>query len=150
MSNSILSQNSFTLSGQVRNAQSNELVSLAVLKLSPGTTKISTTIDGEFKFKNLNSGNYILTTTCLGYKKLEIPIVVDGSDKTINIRLEEDITQLGTVTLVSDKVQIEEKKFETQGFAAKTISTKNVKAQNIELNTLIDQTPGISVRQTGA
>jgi outer membrane cobalamin receptor len=149
MSNSILSQNSFTLSGQVRNAQSNELVSLAVLKLSPGTTKISTTIDGEFKFKNLNSGNYILTTTCLGYKKLEIPIVVDGSDKTINIRLEEDITQLGTVTLVSDKVQIEEKKFETQGFAAKTISTKNVKAQNIELNTLIDQTPGISVRQTG-
>lgn len=143
---SLCAQETFSLKGQVIDKNSKEALAFCTVVLS-GTKKSTYTNEkGGFAFKQLIKGNYDLRIIRTGYKEYSKQISLSANIKTMTVELEEGEVQLDEVTVIGES---ENTKIETEGFAVKSISTEKVKLQSIEVNTLLDQTPGFTVRQSG-
>ncbi|WP_375581329.1 TonB-dependent receptor [Marivirga tractuosa] len=84
-----------TVSGTVTDANTGETLpgtSVMIKGTSQGTT---TSLEGEFKLQA--NAEDVLVFSFIGYKKQEIEV---GARSTINVQMEEDISQLGEVVVV--------------------------------------------------
>ena len=121
-------QNSYKLSGTVKNAASNPVEIADVLLLKPtdsSVVKYTYVYKGAFILEDIKQGYYLLKVSSLGYKQETFAVDVN-SDKNIDIVLEEDIQSLDIVV-----VKGERRLFEN--------SSGNIKA-NIE-NTVLGALP---------
>lgn len=82
------SQKTYQVKGTITDTLENPLVSSTVLLLDMDSTMVSFTrseLDGSFKFKNVESGKYIVKSTYIGFLPLMVKIQVEDE----NIELDE-------------------------------------------------------------
>ena len=99
---------------------------------------------GEFTLKGVQKFPVTLVVRALGYSEEEV--VVASAANTLNIHLKTTDHHLRDVTVESKSTKTE---FETQGFAANAIATKEASQRNIQTNELLNTTVGVKIRQNG-
>lgn len=103
------------LTGTVQDAQANIGVSGASILLmnvrdSTQRKGVLADLDGNFKLTNVNAGNYRLRVSSIGYANLEMRVSVGNSPKNLGIlKLTENASQLGEVTVREKQVRVEQK-----------------------------------------
>lgn len=75
LSNRVYAQNA-SIKGVVRDTLANLPVMGAEVRLQPGNHLIATNSDGEFIFKNLKAGSYIISVSHLSFKKLKKQVIM--------------------------------------------------------------------------
>ncbi|AZQ65051.1 TonB-dependent receptor [Flammeovirga pectinis] len=143
----VYAQQSGAIKGEIRDANSGEAIVFCTVLVESVHKSTYSNDYGNFEITHLKAGTYKILFARTGYKQFTKHVTITGNS-TVNLEvlLEENQTQLDEVLIVE---QSEATKMETQGFAAKSISTEKVQVQSIQLNNLLDETPGITVRQTG-
>ncbi len=114
-------QQSFTLSGTIREASSNETligVSVIIPQLSTGTT----TNEYGFYSITLPEGEYDFMISYLGFKDIQESITLD-QDRKINFQMEEEAERLAEVVLEKDveRINIRNPQMSVNGLKANTI-----------------------------
>ncbi|MGY5355387.1 TonB-dependent receptor [Wenyingzhuangia sp. IMCC45467] len=121
-----------------------ESVTIYLKDLKQGTL---TNNKGEFKFNNISTGKHIILITSLGFNNLEKEITISRENKKpLIFTITSSLTSLDNVEL---KLKSIATKIEETGFAVQAVETKKLKAQSLDLNKVLDRTPGIRVRTTG-
>lgn len=99
-------QNSASVSGNVKSFTTGEAVKLAGVLLKPGNLKTSTNESGQFRFENLEPGEYTITVNHLGcYSHSEKIILTEGEKKQIEVELQPDIQFLEGVEITEQAFQ---------------------------------------------
>ncbi len=105
-------QNNYTVIGVVVDSLSKEKLFYANVIIaekdstSENISHTTTDISGKFKMKNIPKGDFILKISYVGYYLLEIPIIVSGDKKKINLgtlNLNQNRKLLGAVSVVAKK-----------------------------------------------
>ena len=135
------SQNS--ISGKVVDKNSGETLIGANVILE-GVNGTTANFDGEFQFNNIQSGEYIITTSYAGYETEKTPIRIKNTDIDITINLKS--TTLDIIEIVGDVAE----------FRKTPVSLSTVKIDKIqnelagqEMPTLLNSTPGVYTTQQG-
>ena len=135
------SQNS--ISGKVLDKNSGETLIGANVILE-GVNGTTANFDGEFQFNNIQSGEYIITTSYAGYETEKTPIRIKNTDIDITINLKS--TTLDIIEIVGDVAE----------FRKTPVSLSTVKIDKIqnelagqEMPTLLNSTPGVYTTQQG-
>ena len=136
-----LSSLSQTIKGIIVDKNNNlPLIGATVFSKNAATT---TDLNGSFELKVVNGENNI-TFSFIGYKKLLKPILVENNQTvSIEIKLEEAITNLNTVVVSAGKFEqkIEETTVSIEVIKASLIENKNT----TNIQTAIDQIPGVNI-----
>ncbi|WP_044202251.1 TonB-dependent receptor [Flammeovirga sp. OC4] len=140
-------QNKTNVSGRVIDSQSNKGIPFCTILLKDLKKGGYTDENGHFTLPKVPVGDYELVVTHTGHSSYSKKINVSESGiNNIVISLSESEVKLDEVLVVGES---EKTQMEKQGFASKRIDTEKVAIQSVELNTLLDQTSGINVRQEG-
>lgn len=88
-----------TITGKVSDALSGEALIGATVNLQPGNQSVSVKLDGSYIFKNIAPGNYQITVTFIGFKRIENQRVIVGSsgNVVVNLKLQPVSTVLQNV-----------------------------------------------------
>ena len=102
-----------SLSGIIKDKNTNEGLISATVKLNPqaGKTKYTTTnLNGYYQFKNLDPGNYTLEVTYVGYKAYEKSLRIETKeDKKVDVKMEENAQLLSEVSVQGRATRAEQK-----------------------------------------
>jgi outer membrane receptor protein involved in Fe transport len=98
LSFSAIAQQSTTVSGNVKNGKSKELLSAVSISVKGGTAGTYTDDKGNFKFSTTQKLPFTLVISSVGYAAKEV--TVNGNNQTINVDLETSFT-LGNEIVVS-------------------------------------------------
>ncbi|MDB5004602.1 MAG: hypothetical protein JWQ34_2827 [Mucilaginibacter sp.] len=104
-------QTTYAISGIVKNTKGEKIQSATVF--IAGTEKITTTnADGDFSFKGVNPGNYLLVVNMLGYNSVKQAVTIKDRTETVDLVLTDKEIVLNEV-VIGDKKQSEKdlKKF---------------------------------------
>ncbi|WP_262890550.1 TonB-dependent receptor [Winogradskyella costae] len=104
-------------------------------------------VNGEFTFKDVPHGNYLLKVYSINAKGITKPIVLNSNSETITIILE--LTDYQDLQEVVVKTKTEKRQKEDKGFAVNVVETKEISKRNIQLNEILNTTVGVKVRQDG-
>ncbi|WNH14128.1 TonB-dependent receptor plug domain-containing protein [Thalassobellus suaedae] len=118
-----------------------------VLENSNLKQETSAGINGEFIFKNIPYGNYILNIHSLNAKSVTKSILLNTKIKSVNSILE--LTNYQDLQEVLVKTKTEKRKIEDDGFAVNVIETEEASVRNIQTNELLNTTVGVKLRQNG-
>ncbi len=139
-----------TLRGRVVDAKTGEaLVGATVQILQAGKTVYSAD-DGAFTISALGLRNYTLTTSYLGYRRVSLTVNPAKTDTLLIVRLEENLSQLGSATVTGHVKRNTENAIVTvqknsllvqSGISAQQIS----KSQDKDVSEVIRRVPGISI-----
>ncbi|KXX67580.1 TonB-dependent receptor [Flammeovirga sp. SJP92] len=141
------SQNKVIVSGKVIDSQTNDNIPFCTVQLKDLKKGGYTNIDGFFKLPKVPVGKHEVMVTHMGYSPyLKTINVTKKGISNLVISLSESEVELDEVMVIGES---EETQMEKQGFSAQKIDTEKVAIQSVELNTLLDQTSGINVRQEG-
>lgn len=109
---SVSAQKGAKIEGIIEDTLSNPLIHATVLLLEESdSTMVEFTrseLDGSFKFKNIENGNYLVKTTYLGFIPLHVPAsTADGQNVDLGLlKMEEMATELMEVVIKAAKAQI--------------------------------------------
>lgn len=112
------------------------------------STGYGTTTDakGLFDFQ-APIGSYTLQVSYVGYTTHEVSLQLKKeNNRSLKIELRESKTELDAVTVVG-KTEVQQLK-ET-GFSIESVDTRQLQNQSVQINRLLDWTPGVRVRQEG-
>ncbi|MEO0330882.1 MAG: TonB-dependent receptor plug domain-containing protein, partial [Bacteroidota bacterium] len=102
---------------------------------------------GWFAFENLETGNYAVTASFVGFQTVEKNFtLVGGETLTLKLELKEEVTQLSEVT-VTGKSEAQELRESTASVAV--LETQELYTQSNNTSDVIKQISGVNVRQTG-
>ncbi len=89
-----------TISGTVLDNKKKPVpgASIAIKDSYDGATADSA---GRFRFKTTDKGSQLLIITAIGYKRLELPVELKGSDLELPIQLKEEITEISAVVITA-------------------------------------------------
>jgi iron complex outermembrane recepter protein len=79
----------YTLSGDVRSSETNELLSGASVRLLNAGRGQASDASGSFRFTNLQAGTYTLKITYVGHKALEQQVIL-AADQHLQLQLQND------------------------------------------------------------
>lgn len=103
--------------------------------------------NGKFSLTGLESGQYKLVISFLGFEKYEKQIRINSNENlSIKIELRLDIQQLNTFILTEKSIAEETRE---KGYAVDVIEAKSVKNISYDLNQVLKTTPGINIRESG-
>jgi hypothetical protein len=94
----VISLGQTSISGKVTD-QNNSPLPGANVYLKDTYDGISSAADGSFSFTTVETGNAVLIVSFIGYKQIEKNIKLNGEKIYIEIKLEEDSKELGTVVI---------------------------------------------------
>lgn len=118
------------------------------LSLQGGEKKYKTTTDskGNYRFDNLQLGDYILVIKKENYQE-EIKISLVQAKQEFDI----EFSPLNSINLDAANIVVRsvKSKMEREGFAMNVIETKDAAVRNIQTNELLDRTVGVRIRQNG-
>ena len=106
---SYILQAQVTLNGSVTSPEK-KVIPFSVIGIKNTFLSTQSNSLGQFEFKNVKPGNYVLVTKCVGYKTKEDSVVISEA-KTIEITLHQDDKSLDEVVVNSTRVD------NTSGFA---------------------------------
>ncbi|MFC5283600.1 TonB-dependent receptor [Pedobacter alpinus] len=127
----------FTLQGKVSNQQTQQELAGATLNLI-GNYTVQSSINGNYSFKNLKAGNYVLAVSYIGFQT-----------KTIKINLianqVENISLSKSSFIANEVVVNATRASENSATTFKNLSKKDIEKNNFgqDLPYLLDQTPGV-------
>ena len=133
------------ITGQVVLEDGTEAIG-AHVHLNDSLQIVATDQKGEFTFRNLNPGEYTLQITFLGYQKYEQNVTLGQSDVKLKLKLKDQTTDLKSVTITekSNTTEIQEKPF-----TVTAIDVRPLKAQNLDVNQVLNTTTGVRIREEG-
>ncbi|UYQ95615.1 TonB-dependent receptor plug domain-containing protein [Chitinophaga horti] len=104
----------------------------------------TTDAKGQFEFK-APAGNYTLVVAHIGFATYEAPLQVNKEGITpLKIVLQERKSNLGEVAVIG-KTKAQE--LEETGYSVESVEMRELQTQSIQINRLLDWTPGVRVRQ---
>ncbi len=148
---SLCAQTTFKIEGILEDTLSNPLIYATVLLLEESdSTMVDFTrsaLDGSFKFKDVESGSYLVKTTYLGYIPLHLPATsTDGSDIKLGVvQMTEMATELMEVVIKAAKAQIK-MRGDTIEYDATTFKVP----EGSSVEELLRKLPGMEVNQDGS
>ncbi|MEM9897265.1 MAG: carboxypeptidase-like regulatory domain-containing protein, partial [Bacteroidota bacterium] len=101
---------------------------------------------GRFSIADVPNGTYTLKVSSVGFEKYEKTIQVDGNTTNLFISLQESINELDEVVVTSTT---EAQEIAQQPIQISSIDLKPVQAQAVEVARILDDLPGVRVRQSG-
>lgn len=92
-----------TIRGTILDKLSKETIIGANIKVDGSLLGAVTDVNGQFEIKGIEPGTYGLTVSYVSYKSIQLTDLAVVADKTtlINLELEEDLGELGEVTVVA-------------------------------------------------
>jgi iron complex outermembrane recepter protein len=81
----LLASAQFSITGKISEKNSGLALKSASISLANPALSTRTDLNGNFSFKNLKAGNYLIKITYIGYQTLEKSISLDGN---VNLDLE--------------------------------------------------------------
>jgi TonB-linked SusC/RagA family outer membrane protein len=141
-SNSLMAQNSLTVSGTVSDPDGETLIGVTILEEGTSNGTI-TNIDGEYKL-TLTQENAVLIFSYAGFKKVKINT---NGRTTINVKMEMDIEELDQVVVTA--LGFKEDKDEL-GYANSKIETENVtrSGETTLLNGMAGKASGVRISRS--
>src|SRR5690606_16700441 len=109
------------------------------------TTGTYTDLDGKFRLK-ISGGIKTLVFSGMGLERKEFEVAPSMASKPLNITLPYSLTELNDVIVVAESKAT---KIEMKGFSVAAIETAQIKAQSLEINSVLGRAPGVRVRKTG-
>jgi len=101
-------------------------------------------IDGNFRIDNLESGEYILECSFIGYKTYSETIILKtNEEKYLTLKIVEETNMLGDVVISAGKF---EQKIEEVTVSMDVIKPKLIKSKNpVNMEVMMNQAPGVSI-----
>jgi iron complex outermembrane receptor protein len=100
----LFSQSNYSLSGYVKDSETDKGLEGANVTLMPGNLGTMTDSRGEFSIKSLKKGKYVLSVTFVGYNKFEKEVIIEsGSNLILEVILFNTSVKLRPVIIQSDK-----------------------------------------------
>lgn len=134
------------INGKIVDVNNNPLFG-ATAVIKNDTKGVATDLNGTFQINKLSIGKYVLIVSNVGFKTKEVPFEIDHSKrKVLKIILEENSSKLTEVVIRGKSKSV---KIEERGFNVNSFDFKGIKHQNLDVNTVLDRTPGVRVRRSG-
>ncbi len=136
----LLASAQFSITGKITEKNSGSALKSASISLDNPALPTRTDLNGNFSFKNLKAGNYLIKVTYIGYQTLEKSISLDGS---VNLDLE-----LIPNNLLADEVLVRATRAsENSASTYRNISKEELEKNNLgqDLPFLLNQTPSVVV-----
>lgn len=106
----------------------------------------TTNVQGQFELQ-APVGSYALLVSYVGYATYEISVALEKEgNMPVKVILHESKTNLDELTVVG---KTEVRQIKETGFSVESIETRALQNQSLQINRLLDRTPGIRVRQEG-
>ena len=138
----------FYCKGKILDSSDDEPLIGATVKINYNNLGTTTNFDGDFKFENVQNGNYLLTVSYIGYL-----------EQIIEVKLNNDIVRIPNIKLVSNNISLSEleviadiAKERVTPVAATTISAKYIEEENLgnqEFPEILRNTPSVYVTKEG-
>lgn len=143
LTTSVMAQGNVDVKGTVVTATGTPIAQVSVRLKGTGYGAI-TKEDGQFDLK-APAGSYTLTVAHVGYTTIELSIQVKAEGGTpLKVVLQQSSGNLNEVSVVGKtEVQV----LKATGFAVESVETRELQNQTIQINRLLDWTPGVRVRQ---
>ncbi len=140
-------QNGVTVKGYVSDSKTGEKLIGVNVVLEKLQKLAVTNRRGEFVFKNIPQGTYLLKVSYVGYEKINKEITLNSNpQQTINLsmnELSESIDEV-RITAKSEARQIREK-----AMPISVISMKEIKGTVSDVKDILSKTTGVKLRNTG-
>lgn len=137
------SQGTGSISGRIKDAQTNEYLPGVNIILKGTYYGAATDINGRFQIQSINPGNYTVEVSFIGYKTMQFTgvKVEAGKNVSLDVDLEESVLTLDQdVVVVGDKPLLDVE--ETQ--SKRTISREDIDLAIVEnINDLVTQQAGV-------
>ncbi|OYY11127.1 MAG: hypothetical protein B7Y66_03735, partial [Sphingobacteriia bacterium 35-36-14] len=109
---------------------------IAIKDSYDGTMSDST---GSFSFKTTEKGNALLVASNIGYKTMELPIVLGTDSVVISFILKEEINELKAVIITAGSYEASDKK---KGTVLKALDIATTAGANADISATIQTLPG--------
>lgn len=146
----VFAQDVASINGKLISTKANEPIAYAAAVLvnpndSTKRTAVFTNTAGEFSFKDVIKGEYILKLSSLGYKAVTMKVNANASTVNVGtIKLEEDAINLKELNVVGQQASVKVKK-DTIEFNAGSFKTK----PNAAVEDLLKKLPGVEIDRDG-
>jgi hypothetical protein len=125
-------QVAYTITGNVKNSKGEKVQSATVF--IAGTQKMTmTNADGDYSFKGIIPGNYIVVVNMLGYSSVKQSVVVSNGSETLNLVLADKEIALQEVVISGKKQSPKDLKRFTRYFLGQMYDPKLCKIVNPEI-----------------
>jgi len=101
-----------------------------------GATTDST---GRFSFKTFEKGSFVLSANNVGYKVVEIPIIIGKDTVTVDFNLKEEISELKAVVITAGSYEASDRK---KGTVLKALDIATTAGANADISATIQTLPG--------
>ncbi|WP_075601709.1 TonB-dependent receptor [Saccharicrinis aurantiacus] len=136
----------YTVSGKITDTKK-QAIPFATVVIANTSVGTSTDMNGEFTLNNISKGKVQLLINSMGYEQVSIDVQLNNSLHVIaNAVLKESNHNLNEVFV---KGESKAAQIERSGFAVSSVDTKQLQSKNLEINEVLDQTPGLRVRRDG-
>ncbi len=127
--------------------ENNEPVVGALINIKPLNKQVLTDDKGNYFFKNIAVGKYVLEIASMQIisRQLEINVTTTRSKFNVVTKAKDN----KTLAEVNISGKTEKRRMETSGFAVSIIETKEASLRNLTTNELLDRSVGVRVRQNG-
>lgn len=149
---SAVSQGTMSINGRVIDAKTNEPIIGANVVIKGTTSGSSSDLDGNFTLASIPKGDLTVTVSYVSYKPFEQTFFVSDENKLfLEIKLQESITQIQTVNVVSNRVTgtdvsmmqtIRQSNLVVNGVASQMIK----KTQDRDAGEVVKRIPGITIQ----
>ena len=136
--------NGQSISGIVKD-NTGEPIPFAVVTLD-STQKTTTTIAGEFEFKNVPLGDHQVKVQSMGLVTQTQEVTVTTAPTKLTFSLKEKVNALETVVI---DVKTESEKVSEQSYNVTVIDTKEIANQSSDINKVLSTSPGVRIREEG-
>lgn len=113
------------------------------------TLKVGASCDekGHYRLENIPPGTYKVSASLVGYRgQSKMVLVPKRGSITVNFSMDEDARSLNNV-IVSEKSEVQ--KVREQAFTVNSIDVKPLHNLNMDVNTVLNRSTGIRIRQDG-
>jgi len=136
------------ITGTVTDAETGELlpgVNVFIQELQRGD---ATDLDGIFEIENVQSGDYTLVATFIGYDSYQSPISVGSSDINLSIELSQAVAMFDDVVVTAFGIQRERRAL---GYGVSSVDPESVlnRSEADITRALKGQLPGVSIQSSG-
>lgn len=128
-----------TLSGVVSSPE-NKPIPFSVVGIKNTFLTSQADAEGQFSFRNLKPGSYVLVTKCVGYKP-KIDSVTVNADRSLNIILTQNDVALDEVLVNSTRVD------QSSAFAHSDVTSEDIRKQNVgqDLPYVLNSIPSVVI-----
>ena len=118
----------------------------ATIQLLETRFGVITNKDGRFSITDIPNGNYTISISSVGFEKYERGIQIDGRTADLSISLRESVAELEEIVVTGNSVARE---VAQQPIQISSVDLKPVQSQAVEVARILDDLPGVRVRQSG-